>query len=103
MPNDPFYSTPKWQRLRAAVLKRARGRCEIEGCKDRACIVDHITSRRNGGSDTMGNLRALCRDHDNQLKEDATGQRRSGGKAVVKGCDVNGYPLDPNHPWNLQQ
>lgn len=98
MPQDEFYKCPRWLRLRAAVLRRARGKCEVPGCGQKACVVDHIQSRRSGGSDTMQNLRALCRQHDNQCKEDASGKRRSGG--LFKGCDKDGNPIDPAHPWN---
>jgi hypothetical protein len=98
MPGNPFYKSRAWARLRAAVLKRARGRCEIPGCTSRAFIVDHIVSRRNGGRDAMDNLRALCRTCDNRIKEDHAGQRRSGGSAIV-GCFSDGSPRDPTHPW----
>jgi 5-methylcytosine-specific restriction endonuclease McrA len=72
----------------------------VRGCDAPGKVVDHIIGRRRGGSDTLDNLRHLCRDHDNQLKEDASGQRRSGGTPIVRGCNATGQPLDPNHPWN---
>jgi 5-methylcytosine-specific restriction endonuclease McrA len=100
MPGDPFYSSPRWLRLRGAVLRRAKGKCEVPGCGQSAVVVDHIISRRNGGHDCMANLRALCRQHDNNTKEDAAGKRRSGG--IFKGCDEHGNPLDPAHPWNQE-
>ena len=46
----------------------------------RAVVVDHIVSPRNGGEDALSNLRSLCRLHDNRVKENALGDRRSGGK-----------------------
>lgn len=78
---DSFYRTEDWKHLRLATLKRAGYRCEIKGptCTGRATIADHIVSRKNGGTDTMSNLRAACRACDNRLKEDHTGRRRSSG------------------------
>jgi hypothetical protein len=69
------------------------------GCPERGVVVDHIVSR---GPDAMSNLRHLCWAHDNSVKEDATGKRRSGGKLTVKGCDANGNPLDPASSWSLK-
>lgn len=79
MPRDPFYLTPEWRARRRAVLERAGGRCEAPGCDRPAVIVDHILARSKGGSDDPANLRCLCRQHDNSVKEDQHGNRRSGG------------------------
>ena len=45
-----------------------------------------IVSRRVGGPDTLANLRLLCPNHDNQIKEGPQGGRRGRGRLVVKGC-----------------
>jgi 5-methylcytosine-specific restriction enzyme A len=100
MPNDPFYKSRKWRALCAAVCRRSRCRCEVPGCTAPAKVVDHIVSRRRGGTDTLDNLRHLCRAHDNAVKEMANGERRNAGKLVVRGCTPDGLPLDPAHPWN---
>ena len=99
MPGDPDHRTPEWQDLRKAALKRDKHTCTVAGCHHRAPVVDHIVSRKLGGADALWNLRSLCRTHDNQTKEDVHGNRRSGGKATVAGCDANGMPLDPGHWW----
>ena len=75
---DPFYASDGWKATRARVLARDRHRCSVEGCYNRAKVVDHIVSRRNGGTNADANLRSLCRDHDNRWKEDHMGQRRGG-------------------------
>lgn len=93
MPTDPFYLSAVWRTLRAAALKRDDGRCAVEGCQAKAVVVDHIVSRRKGGPDTLDNLRCLCRSHDNQVKETASGGRRRGGVPVAFGCDVDGWPI----------
>jgi 5-methylcytosine-specific restriction endonuclease McrA len=87
-----------WLRLRAAALARDGYRCTAPGCGERAVTVDHIVSRRRGGPDVLGNVRSLCRAHDNQVKEAADGRRRSGG--LFRGCDATGAPLDRGHWWN---
>jgi len=95
---DPFYRSPEWQVLRTAVLKRDKWRCTVPGCphtvRTSRLTVDHIKARRDGGADEMPNLRTLCRDHDNQVKEGADGVRANGGKTFVRGCDADGWPLD---------
>lgn len=77
---DQRYRTADWRKLRAEVFARDGHRCTAPGCTSRAVIADHIVSPKNGGSDVMSNLRSLCRAHDNQVKEDHLGERRSGGQ-----------------------
>lgn len=93
MPSDPFYHTPQWRALRTACLKRDHYRCTVPGCTDRATTVDHIKRRRDGGADALHNLRSLCSTHDNQVKEQANGQRRNGGKFKIIGSTEEGWPL----------
>ena len=100
MPRDPYYNSRDWKQLRQATLLRDLYRCGVSGCRNTATHVDHIISRRQGGPDTLENLRCLCADHDNQVKEDSSGKRRSDGQAHVVGCDASGRPLDPDHWWN---
>ncbi|HLO74856.1 MAG TPA: HNH endonuclease [Magnetospirillum sp.] len=95
MPNDPWYKSPAWRAARAQRLALDRHTCTVPGCGRPAVVVDHTKPR----SLAMSDLRSLCRLHDNQVKEDATGRRRSGGRFSVPGCDADGMPLDPNHPW----
>jgi hypothetical protein len=49
-------------------------------------------------ADRLDNLRCLCLSHDSQVKERHRGQggtRRSSGQFKLKGCDADGWPLDP--------
>jgi 5-methylcytosine-specific restriction endonuclease McrA len=71
---EAYYGTSEWQALRMSCLKRDGFSCQV--CGDKATIADHIISRRNGGSDTLTNLRAMCRTCDNKAKEDHMGVRR---------------------------
>jgi 5-methylcytosine-specific restriction endonuclease McrA len=99
MPSDPYYRTPHWKRLRSARLKLDRHTCVVPGCGKRAVTVDHIVSRRVGGADVLSNLRSLCREHDQMVKERPSGKRGNAGKLVVRGCFADGSPKDPSHPW----
>jgi 5-methylcytosine-specific restriction protein A len=101
MPNDPHYRTSKWRALREACLRRDGYHCTVPGCtRTDRLTADHIVSRRNGGKDTLSNLRTLCGFHDAKLKEHPSGQRRNDGQAYTPGCDASGKPLDPRHPWS---
>lgn len=77
---DKFYTSPEWLRTRARILQRDGGRCTAvwDGfrCESTATIVDHIKRRRDGGDESDGNLRSLCRACDNRLKEKWDGSRR---------------------------
>jgi hypothetical protein len=95
---NPFYLSPFWRRLRRAALARDGYRCAVEGCPTPACIADHIVTRPRGVAvpcpeDRLDNLRSLCGPHDAQIKEDQSGKRRRGGRAVVRGCDPHGWPF----------
>lgn len=104
MPGNPFYMGSFWKGLRQQALARAGHKCEVPGCKAKAEIVDHIEARPQWAKyktefDRLGNLRCLCRGHDNQVKEKKNGERKSGGVFRVGGTTVEGFPLDPGHPW----
>jgi hypothetical protein len=99
---NPYYQSAHWRALRAQALKRDGYRCAVVGCTLRACVVDHIETRppvaTPCAADRLDNLRCLCLSHDAQVKEQHRGRgssRRSGGRFRVKGCDADGWPLDP--------
>lgn len=93
-----FYSSAEWLRIRARQLARAP---MCEGCERAAAReVDHIRPISEGGSRRdPGNLQSLCK----PCHSAKTNAQRRGSAWVAdkyRGCDVNGYPLDPAHPWN---
>ena len=90
-----YHGTAEWKRLRLCALERDGFKCVL--CGRPAKVADHVVSRLDGGADTLANLRSLCTRCDNAIKEDHTGKRRSRG--VISGCDAQGNPLDPRHPW----
>jgi len=83
--------------LRKAALRRDRYCCTVAGCGRRATHVDHIDTRPRSDEptpfDRLDNLRSLCAVHDAQIKERSDGQRGRDGRPIVRGCDVNGWPL----------
>lgn len=106
MPDNPFYRSAFWRKLRAQRLAIDHHRCTVKGCQERAIFVDHIQTRppvpHPTPLDAIANTRSLCASHDSQVKERRRGQpeRQNGGQFTVKGCDPEGRPIDPNHRWN---
>lgn len=107
---DPFYLSSTWRALRIVILKRDGYRCVI--CKadvsaKGAARIDHIKPRSTHPELAMeqSNLRTLCTDHDNQIKERTAGQadRKRGGVTFIRGSDADGMPLDPSHPWAVKR
>ena len=106
-PADRGYG-PEWKRLRLTILKRDGYICRCPDCNGGeirvrpATHVDHIVSkadwqRRHGsleGVDDPSNLRAINKDCHERKSIVEKGQR------IRFGCDVNGFPLDPDHPWS---
>lgn len=82
-----------WQKLRAAVLadEPLCRMCAARGITEPATDVDHADG--NPGNNDRSNLCPLC--HSCHSIKTA----RDHGKSVYLGCDINGMPLDPSHPW----
>ena len=83
-----------WQKLRKSVLAREPmcRECTRLGFTVIATDVDHRDG--NPANNDAVNLNPLCHSHHSQK----TAQDH--GKHVSHGCDVNGWPLDPAHPWS---
>ena len=82
-----------WRTLRAAVL-RTHPVCVL--CRTaEASEVDHRDD--DPTNNDLSNLDALCKPcHSRKTNGDM-------GRNVKHGCDDNGMPLDPAHPWNAQK
>ena len=84
----------RWRRLRAAVLEREPlcRDCWGRGRLTTATDVDHHDN--DPSNNDHENLVPLCHEcHSRKTQADM-------GKRVSAGCDANGQPLDPDHPWN---
>jgi HNH endonuclease len=90
-----------WVKLRCRILNRDRYLCQCEECKrDKrltyADEVDHVIPVERGGSDAEWNLQAINHDcHKRKTVRDRYGLNPDSGR-----CNIDGLPLDPNHPWN---
>lgn len=65
-----------------------------------ATVVDHDPPHRGDSNkfwDTS-TWRSLCKVHHDSTKQRA--ERRGG---PIFGCDVDGMPLDPTHPWHQRK
>ena len=94
-------------RVRGSVLQRRRRRwfaihplclhCTAAGRVRSAVELDHILPRSKGGSDDDDNLQGLC------VRCHAAKTRIDLGHGPVRGCDAQGMPSDPTHPWHTQR
>ncbi|WP_343728511.1 HNH endonuclease signature motif containing protein [Duganella sp.] len=88
----------RWQRERAAYLQHHPlcVLCQARGLAVEATVVDHKVAHQ-GNEDLMWNQenwQPLCKPcHDGEKQQ----LEKSG---TVKGCTVDGLPLDANHHWS---
>lgn len=90
----------KWARIRAMVLSHHPlcAHCLAKGRLTPAVEVDHIVALANGGTHDRANLQSLCSAcHIIKTKQDVALLRLN---TAVPGVDENGWPIDPQHPWN---
>jgi 5-methylcytosine-specific restriction protein A len=97
------YNTQRWLRLRREKFRK-HPLCEAclqVGRLEPATVVDHRVPIKAGGDpfpafDQLASLCARC--HNTKTRAEQAGEENW----LVKGCDIHGYPLDPNHPWNKE-
>ncbi len=83
-----------WRRLRASVLadEPLCQDCHARGILTEATEVDHRDN--DPTNNERENLVGMCKPcHSRKTQADM-------GKSVRQGCDENGWPADPSHPWN---
>ncbi|MGY0504281.1 HNH endonuclease signature motif containing protein [Luteimonas sp. e5] len=83
-----------WRTIRKAVLTMEP---LCRHCGEAATDVDHIDG--DTFNNHLTNLMPLCK----SCHSRKTAQEQAGKVAVIPGCDVTGWPLDPNHPWNADK
>lgn len=87
------YSTTRWKILRMAKL-RQNPMCEYcpPGLERPATQVDHKKAIRHGGDPwDVNNLASSC--------QKCHSEKTAAGE-VLKGCNADGTPRDPNHEWS---
>lgn len=76
--------------------------CKRNGFLVAAIQVDHIIPHR--GDQNLfwdrSNWQGLCGSCGGEKSARERVYYRSGKPVIVKGSDVNGLPVDPDHPWN---
>ena len=59
-----------------------------------AVELDHVIALTNGGADDDSNRQGLCvACHKDKTRDDL-------GHGPARGCDADGWPVDPRHSWN---
>jgi 5-methylcytosine-specific restriction protein A len=90
-----------WGKLRTLVLSEQPlcADCMKQGLLTPATDVDHHDN--DASNNERSNLVGLCH-YCHSVKTARYEQyKRTGTWPAVKGCDVNGIPLDPTHPWRI--
>lgn len=98
MANSPY--DRHWQKRRAEQLRKHPlcNFCVRHGKVTAATVADHIQPHRGDAVLFAGPLQSLCKHcHDSRKQE-----LEITGRDWVSGADLQGYPLDPNHPWNRE-
>jgi 5-methylcytosine-specific restriction enzyme A len=105
------YTTRRWERVRLLKMQQ-NPLCEAclqVGEITPAEVVDHRTPISKEGRvkrsaaeafPALDQLASLCANHHNaKTRAEQLGEKNY----MHKGCDVFGYPLDPDHPWNKER
>ena len=92
-----WYDSVRWRKARAAFLctHPLCVLCALVNRDTAATIVDHKKAHKGDyelfwNQDNWQGLCAPCHSRHKQIQE------KSG---LLPGCDVNGMPIDQNHPW----
>lgn len=106
---DAFYNSAAWKRVRADRLfaNPLCSPCSERGLVKVATVVDHTVDRRTAPDRALDltNLVSMCVPC-HSIKT-ARGPEAGAVKTMRsvqprKGCDANGNPIDPTHPWNQE-
>lgn len=101
------YHLAAWRRLRQSKLadKPLCEVCERRGKLVAADTVDHVVAIAKGGEafPALDGLMSLCASCHGQKTAARDNPHAYGGGSEVsfKGCGVDGFPVDPNHPFFL--
>lgn len=95
-----LYRTARWQRIRRQQLQAEPlcRYCTDQGRVTAATVCDHINGHPEGETEDMfwrGPFQSLCKPCHEGAKAEL--ERRG----TIRGGRLDGWPLDPNHPWNI--
>lgn len=100
------YSTAQWKRLRRVHLSLSPMcvPCLQVGRLTPANTVDHNVAISDGGPafpshDELTSMCAPCHSAKTARGTEAGAVRTTRALQPRKGCDANGNPIDPAHPW----
>lgn len=100
------YNTAAWKRLRLAklVAEPTCQPCTAMGRLTMANTVDHNVPISAGGPafpglDGLTSMCPSCHSAKTARGTEAGGARTTRAIQPRKGCDAEGNPLDPSHPW----
>lgn len=95
-----LYDTHRWRKERAQFLQAHPlcVYCQEQGRATPAMVVDHIIPHRGDPALFWDrrNWQALC------FTCHAKAKKVEEHRGYAIGSDVNGMPLDRNHPWNME-
>jgi 5-methylcytosine-specific restriction enzyme A len=97
-----LYGTEAWRRRakRQLELEPLCRICKAQGRLEPATVADHIVDHKGDlKAFWEGELQSLCTYHHNSKTRRDDAARKSGRPQYMRGCDVNGVPIDPTLPW----
>jgi 5-methylcytosine-specific restriction enzyme A len=98
------YYDARWRKARLRFLEAHPlcTECKRHNYLVAATEVDHIIEHRGDHKLFWDetNWQPLCTMHHSQKTMHAIRETARGRPVLQRGCDVNGIPLNPNHPWN---
>lgn len=95
-----WYKTAAWRRLAKHQLRThpTCSMCASQGRLTVATVCDHATPHRGDeAAFWAGPFQSLCESCH------AGPKQRQERRGYVAGCDADGRPLDPSHPWNRRK
>ncbi|MBN8957648.1 MAG: HNH endonuclease [Rhizobiales bacterium] len=93
-----LYATPRWRALRDAQLEAEPLclRCKAANRLTPATVAHH--KKPHKGDEVLffdpNNVTSSCADCHDTIEQGIE------ARGYERGCDVNGRPIDPDHPWN---
>jgi 5-methylcytosine-specific restriction endonuclease McrA len=100
-----LYDTARWRAMRKLYFQRHPlcVECQSIGRVVAASHLDHVRPIEAAPelAWSWDNLQGLCAScHSSKTASSDRGFGRAPAPRKIKGCDVNGWPTDPNHAWN---